>query len=577
MVEGKKKFICFTGIDGAGKTTLARFAADQLSMNGIEYKYVYNRLTPWLLKPFILLGQKLFLGGRDIFDNYAEYSAAKRKAIRHNPLSPVYQWLLMLDYYFQVFLKVKIPLMMGKNIVCDRYVYDTLITDLAVDFNYSDRKIGQMLDTFFHLFPRPMLTFLLDVPEEIAYQRKNDIPSIEYLKERRKIYLEAAEEHGMVILDGGKKLEELQREVVERVFPWNPTLKLLSATGSPFVSKQEPAENRQEALKLYNHAARNKIGLLYLKSLKNGGRLDKLGLRALYEVEREKHDKQTVTASRISRLLNSSGVSYAVFKSIMPFTATPNDVDILHFGSDIEYKKAVDVMLRSGYVEIKGQAEALQRMFHDARDGEFLGQHPRQKDVYDVDLYQKAAASYVVYLDKKKFRKYVTDTKISGTKIKVLMPEAELAAVIAHAVITEQLCTLFVYYATLHYLAEMKTEKINEFINIARENHITCPVRAHLSLVAALHKAAHGFIPEPVKRVLTELSGEISEGKDLLKNNFKMPHRYSALTLLRALLEKTKEAEFRRSAIRQAVSMLNPRLARFVVGEIILRRRRETY
>ncbi len=211
-------FICFTGIDGSGKTTLARFLTERLSRNGFECKYVHNRLTPFLLKPFIIIGQKLFLRGKNIFENYAEYSTTKRKVIRNNLLSLVYQWLLVLDYSIQVFLKVKAPLMLGKNIICDRYVYDTLVTDLAVDFGYSDKKLKQTLNRLFRLFPQPELTFLVDVPEEIAYQRKNDIPSVEYLKERRNIYLIVGEEYGMVILDGTKKLEELQHEIVERVF-----------------------------------------------------------------------------------------------------------------------------------------------------------------------------------------------------------------------------------------------------------------------------------------------------------------------------------------------------------------------
>lgn len=208
-------FICFTGIDGSGKTTLAKLLTDQLNRDGFECKYVYNRLTPFLLKPFIIIGQKLFLRRKSISENYAEYSATKRKALRNNPLSLIYQWLLLLDYSIQVFLKVKIPLMRGESIICDRYIYDTLVTDLAVDFSYSNNKINRTLNRFFRLFPRPELTFLVDVPEDVAYQRKSDIPSIEYLKERRGIYLDVGKEYGMVILDASRNLDNLENVVLE--------------------------------------------------------------------------------------------------------------------------------------------------------------------------------------------------------------------------------------------------------------------------------------------------------------------------------------------------------------------------
>ena len=217
-MKGKKRiFICFTGIDGSGKTTLAKFLTERMNRDGLECKYVNTRLTPFLLKPFIMIGHKLYLRGKDISNNYDEYSATKRKAIRASPLSFIYEWLLLLDYSIQVMLKIKVPLMLGKNIVCDRYIYDTLATDLAVDFGYSNQKIERTLNRFLLLFPQPQLTFLVDVPEEVAYQRKDDIPSVHYLRERRKVYLNIGKACGMIVLDGSRSLTDLQSEIESKV------------------------------------------------------------------------------------------------------------------------------------------------------------------------------------------------------------------------------------------------------------------------------------------------------------------------------------------------------------------------
>jgi len=357
----------------------------------------------------------------------------------------------------------------------------------------------------------------------------------------------------------------------------NHTIRLLRTIGSPFVLEQELPGNKDEALQLYAYAVKNKIGLLYLEVLKNQGKLEEFQLVSNYEEEQKKHDEQVITAKRIAELLNSCGINYAIFKSIMPFIATPNDIDILHFGSDSEYKRAIEIMLRSNYIEVKGEADAQQCMFHDIRDGCCPKPHPHDKDAYDVDLYQKATASYIIYLDKRKLEKHITEIDMSGTQIKVLTPEAELVTVITHSVIPEQLFTLFTYYATLHYLARMNPEEISQFIHIAKENSVTFPVRAHCSLNAELHHVAHGFIPQKVEEVLAGLGNEANERKSLVKNNFKMPHRHSWLTVIRALLEKTKESEFRKSVPKQAINMLNPRLAKWVISEVILRRKRETY
>lgn len=218
----KKKspvFICFTGMDGTGKTTLSKELVNILNKKGVKCKYVYARQNPFLLKPFILIGELIFLRKKDIFKNYSEYTNTKRKAMeKHSFLSKVYQQILLLDYLLQISFKVKLPLIFGKNIVCDRYVYDTIITDLSVDMNYSKEKVMKLLNNLLRFFPEPDITFLIDAPEELAYQRKDDTPSIKYLKERRRMYLDVGEEYRMMVLDGSKKLEELQCEIEQRVF-----------------------------------------------------------------------------------------------------------------------------------------------------------------------------------------------------------------------------------------------------------------------------------------------------------------------------------------------------------------------
>jgi hypothetical protein len=356
----------------------------------------------------------------------------------------------------------------------------------------------------------------------------------------------------------------------------NPTIKLLRTIGSPFVSDRELPGSKDEALELYDYATKNKIGLAYLESIKDQAKLAEFGLESKFQEERKRHNDQLITAIRVSELFNSFGVRYAIFKTIMPYPATPNDVDIIHFGTAEDFETAVETMLQSNYIEVKGQVDAEQRMFHDARSCEHPD--PNKKDVYDVDVYHEISASYVLYLDKRKLEKYVTEIFIAGSELKILVPEAELVTIIIHSIVPEMLCTLFVYYATLYHLARMNTEEIERFIEIAKENNVTFSVKAHCSLVAELHNIAHGFVPAEIGAVLARLGEEKNEVRNLLKNDFKMPHRYGWSAILRSLLEKRAEAEFRRSAIRQArYMMLNPRLAKWVISEVILRRGRETY
>lgn len=359
----------------------------------------------------------------------------------------------------------------------------------------------------------------------------------------------------------------------------NLTKRLLRIIGSPFIPLENRAMplNKEESFVLYEYAVKNKIGLIFLESLQEHGLLDELELQNKYLEEKKRHADQIRTAKRISQIFNTNNIDYAIFKSIMPFPATPNDVDIIHFGSDDEFERASNIMLQSEYMEVKGQVDSEQRMFHDIKIGGYLDPHPKNKDVFDVDVYNKISASYLQYLDKKKLKNYSKEIDFLDSRIKVLNPEAELIAIIIHSIIPEMLCTLFVYYATLYYFKNIDSNGIKKFIKIAAENNVTFAVRSHLSLIAELHQSAHGFIPPVIKDLLMEMSDEEREKKILVDTKLKMPYKYSLIAVGSILLEKAREMGFLRSAIKQAICMLRPKYALWILNEIIIRRKRETY
>jgi len=357
----------------------------------------------------------------------------------------------------------------------------------------------------------------------------------------------------------------------------SPTLKLLRIIGSPFMSELESPQDSNEALELYQHALKDKIGLTYLEALRAQGNLNKFGLEMKYEEEQHKYNTLRLTASRVCHQLNSHGIKYAVFKSIMPFPAVTNDTDILHLGSTDEYHKAVVVLTQAGFtVHNEEEPVPLQVEFHDARDGPHL--IIGGKDPYDFDLYKEASTSHIIYLDRRKLVKYVTDMNVLGEQIKVLKPEAELIAMITHALFPELLYTLLVYYATLYCLRELGSKGISEFIHVARVNNVTYQVKTHCSLTAVLHQEAHGFVPNELKEVLRELGNNPHEVKFLQRNQLKTPYRYSWGAVIRAFLEKVKERKFLMSIIKQtAATISNPKLARRVWRNLIWRKSRETY
>lgn len=207
----KVPFMCLIGIDGSGKTTLAR----SLCCNRGDYRYIWNSFDPRLIRPLVAAGKRVFFRGQDIFEDYHEYSVARRHVFSPGLIATGYENLYLLDYSMQVLPRVCCSLIRGGGLVCDRYVYDTVV-DLAVDLGFSAERRRRLLRNLLRIFPQPDLVFLLDVPEEVALKRKTDHP-LDLLTERREAYLHMARENGIIVLDGLRTPQELRGDVWQKV------------------------------------------------------------------------------------------------------------------------------------------------------------------------------------------------------------------------------------------------------------------------------------------------------------------------------------------------------------------------
>ena len=207
------KLICITGIDGSGKTTLAKSINDKLKNEGLNSIYVYARVVPIISRFLMVMGRKVINSKHgDLFVEYDEYTQNKKKVFHRPLIAEIYKLAFLLDQSIVILIKIIPHMVCGKIVICDRYVYDTIITDLSVDLGYSDLQILNLINKAFSILPKPNIIFLVDIPEEIAFSRKNDIPHLNYLKDRRMKYLSIAESIGAIILDGSKGMNDVFKE-----------------------------------------------------------------------------------------------------------------------------------------------------------------------------------------------------------------------------------------------------------------------------------------------------------------------------------------------------------------------------
>ena len=126
--------------------------------------------------------------------------------------------MFITEYGLQVFFKIRIKKFKKRIIISDRYFYDSFV-DQVINLNFSENKILKLLDNFWikKVFPEPDLVIYIDCPEEIAIKRKEDVFSLDYLKDRRKIYLKIVDFKGYYKVDGTLQIEKLGKNIEEIV------------------------------------------------------------------------------------------------------------------------------------------------------------------------------------------------------------------------------------------------------------------------------------------------------------------------------------------------------------------------
>jgi thymidylate kinase len=168
-----------------------------------------------LFRPLVAVAKgSLFRG-----DRYMEQSATKGRVVSSSTLSTLYQYLMLVDYIFQVFFRIQLPRARGRNQICDRYIYD-LVVAAGVLLDYPPSRMMSLLDRCLAVVPRPDLVFLVDVPEEVAFQRKDDVASTDFLSVRRDLYLQMAPQHEMIVIDGTGDADEVAQSVTIRVLQY---------------------------------------------------------------------------------------------------------------------------------------------------------------------------------------------------------------------------------------------------------------------------------------------------------------------------------------------------------------------
>jgi thymidylate kinase len=125
--------------------------------------------------------------------------------------------LALLSFHLaQILFTVRRPIQGGHAVVCDRYIFDTMV-DLHQDLHVPISRIRGIFGA--RWIPQPNCKVLLDLKEETAFGRKTDTASVDYLRNRRTMYLDIAREYGLTVVDAGQPIEAITRFLMEQIEP----------------------------------------------------------------------------------------------------------------------------------------------------------------------------------------------------------------------------------------------------------------------------------------------------------------------------------------------------------------------
>jgi len=209
------RLITLSGIDGAGKTAHANALSRALATSEVDNRVVWSRLgcSP-MYRAISRLAQRFGMSSESVAARHDSPAPASNRTASW--ASTAWAWLNALDIALVYQAKVRLPLLRGKVVICDRYTYDAAV-EIAHRLGEGNPAALAPACVLMALTPAPHAAYLLDVPGAVASKRSLDPEDARDLDRQRHLYRSIADAEGLTNLNLAGSFADASDHLVREV------------------------------------------------------------------------------------------------------------------------------------------------------------------------------------------------------------------------------------------------------------------------------------------------------------------------------------------------------------------------